>query len=246
MKERREIFKRVRTLPKRTVCVILLTFLFLTHLFSCSLLRKGEKAKEERRPGQGEDGERGRPVEEKEEKPGEPVEDVRREESESSKSPVRGGDLEALRRQKTIQHLDRKDYSLALDVINQGKREGLETEYCAAINGLIARGEESTEKENYEEAGVTFRKVLENYPAKESLQVRIARSRKWVETWIGIFSEKLMIRGLSAYRDGKLSAAVETWKKILRFNPSFQPAKKAIETTGVQMKNLKSIPESTK
>ena len=155
-------------------------------------------------------------------------------------------DEQAERRQKVNELLEKKEYLLALNVINHERREGFEPEYLVAIKGLIALGEESLLKENYEEAGITFRRVLENYPGKKPLQAKIERSRDWIESWLRTFSEKLMVQGLSEYREGSLSMAIETWKKILRFNPDYSPAKKAIETATAQLKNLKSLNEKTR
>ena len=156
-----------------------------------------------------------------------------------TKDPER--DERAKRKQRATELIEQKEYLLALNFINQEKRRDLDQEYLMVINGLIVSGEESFQRENYSEAGLFFRKVLENYPGRKSMRAKVERPREWLVSRITTFSEKLMVQGLSEYREGNLPAAIETWKKILRFNPGYQPAKKAIETTEAQLKNLKSI-----
>jgi tetratricopeptide (TPR) repeat protein len=220
--------KRIRGFFIKTVCLFLVVPLCLWGLFSCSLLGKTEKGKEGTSAGIAVDEDGGR-----------------KEPKYPERDKTEKRDEQAERRQKVNELLEKKKYLLALNVINRERREGFEPEYLVAIKGLIALGEESLLKENYEEAGITFRRVLENYPGKP-LQAKIERSRDWIKSWLRIFSEKLMVQGLSEYREGSLSMVIEIWKKILRFNPDYPPAKKAIETATAQLKNLKSLEEKTR
>ena len=149
-------------------------------------------------------------------------------------------------RQKTGVLLEKKEYLLALNLIGKERRDALETEYLAAINGLMGAGEESLNKEQYDRAGIAFKKVLDYYPEKSSLKEKVKRRREEIESYLEISSEKLMIQGLSEYREGKLHNAIELWKKILLFDPEHQAAKKAIGTATLQLRNLKSIEEQKK
>lgn len=150
-------------------------------------------------------------------------------------------------RQKIIDLLGKEEYLQALNVINKEvNKKGLpeiyfEKEYIIAINELIGSGEESFRNEDYEHAGIIFRKVLENYPRKESLIIRLKRPPEVIESYIGICSEELMDKGLLEYRNGNLANAIGIWSEILLFNPDFPDAKKAIETATTQFENLRSI-----
>ena len=243
MMEEIGISSRSKKIPcMRNVSVLLGALLVLWVLFSCSALGKGEKGKEEKRPKETEETRREEAAETKEgEGPGKVREDPPEEKRSYvvTKEPERDERVE--RRQRAIDLIEKKEYLLALNFINHERRRDLDQEYIVAINGLIASGEESFQRENYGEAGLSFRKVLENYPSRKFLRARVERPREWLESRITTFSERLMIQGLSEYREGNLAAAIETWKKILRFNSGYQPAKKAIETTEVQLKNLRSI-----
>jgi hypothetical protein len=50
-----------------------------------------------------------------------------------------------------------------------------------------------------------------------------------------------MEEGLERYREGNLGEAVLIWKKILKFNPDFAEAKRAIETASIQIDSLNSF-----
>ena len=231
----------------KTIFLILLIVPILFILSSCSLLPKARVSKEGRPPKSAEE-----IPSTKETKIGEPVEEAEKTTEVVQPQPEPGGkpldqgtmekrDEKALLRQKANVLLNRKEYAQVLNLIGREKRDELMVEYCMALNGLIASGEEKFQKEQYEQAGMAFRKVLNSYPEKKNQREKVDRSRTWIESRLEASSERLMIQGLSEYRGGKLEGAIETWKKILLFNPEDRAAKKAIETAATQQRNLLSI-----
>ncbi len=163
---------------------------------------------------------------------------------------VKKGDKEEEKRleikQKVKYLLERKSYLQALSLIDREVKKGLpetyfEKEYLVAINGLIDSGEGLLLKGDYEQAGRLFGKALQDYPKKKSLRAKVKSTPESIVSNIEICSERLMERGLLEYRDGNLGNAIRIWKKILIFNPDYDEAGKAVETTTIQLKNLKSI-----
>jgi cytochrome c-type biogenesis protein CcmH/NrfG len=51
-----------------------------------------------------------------------------------------------------------------------------------------------------------------------------------------------MARGLAAYRAGEMQQAIDFWTALLVFDPERTEAKKAIETSSTQLRNLKAKP----
>jgi tetratricopeptide (TPR) repeat protein len=120
-----------------------------------------------------------------------------------------------------------------------------EKEYTIEINDLIRSAEKYLEKGEFEKSGIAFRNVLDNYPKEQSQRSRIRSSKESIESFIGTCSKELMGQGLLKYRNGNLAGAIETWKKILLFDPDYHDARRAIETASIQLRNIKAIKTSS-
>jgi len=140
----------------------------------------------------------------------------------------------------------RGDYGGAVDLIREEVKAGspelsFGEAYPASINGLAEEGLSQFARGDYGAAGASFRKALDNYPQDVSLQGRVKYPPRKLEESLNECSRKLMDEGLDLYRNGNLTGAIATWKKILAFDPTNQEASKAVETATVQLKRLKSI-----
>jgi tetratricopeptide (TPR) repeat protein len=140
----------------------------------------------------------------------------------------------------------KKNYSKALNAIKKdidgGKKEiTYIDDYALAINERIAEGKKRQKEEDFEGSGLIFSSVIAMYPKMEALRSRVNEKPGKLVAYIDVSSEKLMEDGMSQYRDGNLGNAIKIWRKILKFNPYFEEAKKAIETATVQLNNLKSL-----
>ncbi len=145
----------------------------------------------------------------------------------------------------------KKSYANTLDgIMNEadgGRKEvSFGDEYVAALNGRIAEGKKRMKGEDFESSGLLFRSVIEMYPKAKELRSKVNEKPEQLFAYINLSSEKLMEDGMSHYRDGNLGNAIRTWRKILRFNPEYPEAVKAIETATVQLKNLKSLQRKEK
>lgn len=141
-----------------------------------------------------------------------------------------------------------KNYSTALSSVERGidggkKEVTFEDEYVDAINRMIDEGRKKLKGEDYESSGRIFSTVIDMYPDKKVLGSKVKEKPEKLKEHINLSSEKLMDAGLAEYRDGNLGNAIKTWRKILRFNPRYDEAKKAIETATVQLKNLRILKE---
>lgn len=142
--------------------------------------------------------------------------------------------------------LDRRQYDEALNLITWDIKGGKDeliyaNEYSRAINGLIFQGKKHLGSGEYEKSGSVFRRVLDDLPKNILLQNKVVGKKEKIKGYILLSSEKLMEEGLERYREGNLGEAVLIWKKILKFNPDFAEAKRAIETASIQIDSLNSF-----
>jgi tetratricopeptide (TPR) repeat protein len=142
--------------------------------------------------------------------------------------------------------VEQGEYERALSIIREGVAAG-ESEadyahaYVQAIQSLQSRGLSYFLTSQYDRAGLTFRAVLESFPTSESLRARIRYSREEVTSYVSSCADRLMENGLLHYRNGNLGQAIQTWEKVLRFDPFHPEARKALETARVQLRHLKTI-----
>ena len=149
-------------------------------------------------------------------------------------------------RKEIADHIQNRDYTTAIDLImvevKNGKQETTyDGQYVASINGLIESGMEYYAERDYGRAGIAFTKVIDNFPSSRSLTTSIKSSPRQIKSYIKKLTDKLMGEGLKEYRSGNLGNAISTWRKIIDYNPGNSEANKMIDTTTIQMKNLKKI-----
>lgn len=140
----------------------------------------------------------------------------------------------------------RGDFGAAVEMIRREVKAGgselsFGDPYVASTNGLAEEGMKHFSGQDFGAAGAAFRKALDNYPQEASLQGRVKYPARKLEDSLNECSRKLMDEGLVLYRNGDLTGAIATWKKILAFDPANQEASKAVETATVQLKRLKSL-----
>jgi hypothetical protein len=142
--------------------------------------------------------------------------------------------------------LDAREFLAALKEtkreVNRGTPEkDLAPEYLLALNGVIVLGQSQLIKDNPGQAGLLFRAGLDSFPKDPDLASAVDLTPAELEAKIEFCADKLMEKGLIAYRVGNLNDAIEVWKQAFAFHPRHQPCLNAIQTAYTQLKNLKSI-----
>lgn len=122
----------------------------------------------------------------------------------------------------------------------QGETPPLARRAEAAARAL-AEGEERYRLGDWAEAGAYFGRALELLPAEEGPFGDAGRTRSDVQGRIRDCSERLMEAGLLRYRSGNLAEAIATWRRIEDFDPSFEDARRCIETATAQQRNLEKL-----
>ena len=133
--------------------------------------------------------------------------------------------------------------ALALIRAERGRsRASLTDEYVQAMQGVIATADGDLQKENFEAAGKGWRTALDHFSDDPSLTARIGRSRGELEAALNACADRLIERGLAAYRSNDLEGAIRIWKRILVFHPQHEGARKVIQTTELQLRKLRTLP----
>ncbi|MFC1549564.1 tetratricopeptide repeat protein [Nitrospirota bacterium] len=113
--------------------------------------------------------------------------------------------------------------------------------YSSAINGFIGKGDSRMKKNEYGEAGVSYRKALDYYPAETSIAKKVKLSKQALLKNIVKCSNALMEAGLLKYRAGQLEEAITIWDRIILFDPNNIEARKALNTATIQLENLRKL-----
>lgn len=141
--------------------------------------------------------------------------------------------------------LDAGQYPAALQLLHRDIpadriASRLEDEYLQTLNLSLRLAEQRTEVGDCGRAGELLQMILQSYPLDEALADRIDRSSAAIATERDQCSEELMESGLSAYRAGHFSDAIYSWEQILAYDPTHEAALQSIQTTRMQLVNLKS------
>lgn len=152
----------------------------------------------------------------------------------------------ALALQQAQQLLDELDYTGAIKLIQRNISEGMDEqvlakEYLQAANASLGQTSTLMQQGHYSKAAHIFTTVQESYPQNIQLQRQITVSATELTSGISLCTAKLMEEGLAAYRSGKFVTAIDLWEQVLKFNPGHQAAQNSIQTTRLQMANLKSM-----
>jgi hypothetical protein len=146
-------------------------------------------------------------------------------------------------RQKIRQQLaaDNHPAALALVVASGLPEEAVAEEYVRALKGVLKQAEGYRLKELPEKAGPLYRAALDGYPATPAVAARVGTRPAGIASGIETCADRLLERGLAAYRGGDLDQAIRTWKLIPVFAPRHQASRKALQTAEVQLANLKKV-----
>lgn len=161
-----------------------------------------------------------------------------------SSPPVRGakGHPESNTHQQLRARLERGDF---LGTLLQLRKEVPANEagsYASLYNQALVAGAREGERllacEKYCDGGKLFRKLLTLYPRQLSPPPSV--STRKLKQHLAECSDRLMAKGLAEYRAGQLEQAIASWRDILSFDSKHRAAKKAIDTTTIQLRNLRS------
>lgn len=142
--------------------------------------------------------------------------------------------------------LTTEDYPAALALIRKELRRGLREpqiadEYLQAINGTLALASDAFTSGGYARAGALLQQARLGYPHEATLVARVELPPRDLDARIDSCAEELMEHGLAAYRSGELGSAIQIWEQILTFDPEHKAARKAIQTTRLQLDNLETL-----
>jgi hypothetical protein len=143
---------------------------------------------------------------------------------------------------------DRGDYLGALELIEgelrQGQPESRFSEpYVQSINGLLEQAEREYLNRDPRAAGILFRETLDHYPRSNAVRREIAMGVTEVQAALDVCADDLLALGMTAYRAGRLERAITIWTAIEEFHPDHEQSQQAIETTRVQLRNLRELTE---
>jgi tetratricopeptide (TPR) repeat protein len=146
-------------------------------------------------------------------------------------------------RQNIRQQLAAENYPAALALIRaSGLSEAeLAEEVGRALKGVLTQAEGFLQKDLPEKAGPLYRAALDGYPKTPAGAARIETNPAGITAGIETCADRLMERGLAAYRSGDLDQAIEEWKLIHVFAPRHQASRQALQTAEVQLANLKKM-----
>jgi len=124
--------------------------------------------------------------------------------------------------------------------VHSGRTESsLAKEYDLALRGGMNYCEALREKGEIGKSGICFHQLLNLYP--RSLPMT-GVSPEQIKQRLCTCSDQLMAKGLAEYRAGQMQQAIDSWTELLLFNPERTEAKKAINTSSIQLRNLKAKP----
>jgi tetratricopeptide (TPR) repeat protein len=149
-------------------------------------------------------------------------------------------------RQSARQNLAAGRYGTALEGLRRERESGtaekaLAAEYLEALNGVLDQAGHDLERDEPALAGPQYQAALQAYPHSSALAAEASLSRQQVSAKLKECADRLMDRGLTAYRSGDLDKAIEIWKQIGVFCPDHQASMQALRTAEVQLANLRKI-----
>ncbi len=163
-----------------------------------------------------------------------------------TESPDLSAQNNTLTRQQARQLLAKQNYISTINLIQDEIRKGIDEqvlakEYIQAANGCLAQADTLIKRGDYPKAALLLKTVRESYPKSIELQQQMAASPTQLTDKINLCTEELMEEGLIAYRSGEFATAINHWEQVLAFNPGHQAAQSSIQTTQLQLSNLRSM-----
>ena len=135
------------------------------------------------------------------------------------------------------------DYQRAIDAfeVNLTQYPGdkdLLASYQRAIEEMRDSADRDYESGEFVSSGRTYHLLLRNFRRFRGFSRRLPFDRGYLRSRIANCSETLFKKGLTEYRRGQLSQAIDTWRAVLSFDPKNQEAQKAYRTATTQLKSL--------
>jgi tetratricopeptide (TPR) repeat protein len=151
-------------------------------------------------------------------------------------------------RTKSEQHVVQGDYKSALDVYADPCRkypgdQTLLTNYHKTIEDIYHAADEAFSREDFTSSGRAYYVLLKNYPFFQKHVPEVSFDKASLHARLEDSGLYLYQRALTQYRKGNLADAISIWKGILLFDPNNTGIMKAIDTTTIQMKNLRQNKE---
>lgn len=126
--------------------------------------------------------------------------------------------------------------------IHQGENESTFSRYYpTALNAVLIQAQGLRSDDQPLSAGTLFRAARFNYPLTAALTSQAAMTLTEIDACIELCANRLLERGLYAYRQGRLEEAIATWSEIERFHPEHTASLRAITTTRIQLDSLQHI-----
>ncbi len=118
---------------------------------------------------------------------------------------------------------------------------GVEENFPNALEGLKKNGDDALRQGRPDEAGKRWMTALKylSHPALKGRSLSFSRAE--LKGSADKLSERLMEKGLTEYRSGKIEASIATWRQILAYDPSHEEAAKSVRTATTQLENLKKL-----
>jgi tetratricopeptide (TPR) repeat protein len=162
------------------------------------------------------------------------------------KSLEQPGQSTTLTQQRAHQLLNQKDYIGTINLIQNEILKGADEqafakEYLQAANSSLIQADTLANQGYYSKSALLLRTVQDSYPKSSELQQQITSTPAQIAEKIDLCTEELMEAGLVAYRSGEFSAAIDVWTQVLELNPRHQAAQNSIQTTQLQLSNLKTL-----
>lgn len=118
---------------------------------------------------------------------------------------------------------------------------GVEEKFPVALEKLKKSGDEALRQGQQGDAGRKYAAVLRFLPHPASRETSQPFTRAELEERIDGISKSLMEKGVKEYQQGKIEAAIATWRQVLAYDPSNEEAAKSVRTATTQIENLKKL-----
>jgi len=146
--------------------------------------------------------------------------------------------------QKIAARLAANEHLAALTLIGSAIQESegvFSRQYPSALNGVLVKAQGLQNDDQPLAAGTLYRSARFNYPLTSELTRQAAMTLTEIDACIELCANRLLEKGLYAYRQGHLEDAIETWSVIDRFHPEHAASQRAIATTRIQLETLQNI-----
>jgi tetratricopeptide (TPR) repeat protein len=114
-----------------------------------------------------------------------------------------------------------------------------------ALERIKKNADEALRQGRPEEAGKRYAAALRFLSHPAAREAPLSFSKTDLKEKLDRISSSLMEKGVEQYRQGKIEAAIATWRQILAYEPSHAEAAKSVRTATTQLENLKKLTPET-